>query len=369
MKVLHISGSNGWGGNEQQMIYLFPELKKLGVENIVLGVKDSVLLIKCKKLNIPFFEAKSYKLNKIVNYRFIKEIVNKVNPDLIHLHTSDSLTVFTISDIVFKLKTKAVFSKKGMGASSSFLSKFKYNYKGVDSIICVSNSVKRDLGEILKEKNKIKTVVIHDCISLEIKNITPKINLRERFKIDDKTIIIGNIANHTSAKDLPTFIDVLEEVVNKLEFITIKFVQIGKFSKNTPIYKELIKEKGLEDYVFFTDQIENASSLMPQFDIFLMTSQREGGPTSVLESMLLGTPVIATNVGVIPDVIKDGVNGFIAPIKDYKLLAEKMLILSKDESLKLKFSKKSKLVIEQNFTAQDLAKQTKEEYERIIKNK
>jgi hypothetical protein len=78
-----------------------------------------------------------------VNYYYLKTLVKEINPDLIHLHTSDSLTVFTISDLLFRLKTKAVFSKKGMGSSSIILSEFKFNYKNIAAIICVSEAVKK----------------------------------------------------------------------------------------------------------------------------------------------------------------------------------------------------------------------------------
>lgn len=55
MKILHISGAKGWGGNEQQMIYLFLELRNQGVENIVFGIKDSVLQRYCNNMNIELY--------------------------------------------------------------------------------------------------------------------------------------------------------------------------------------------------------------------------------------------------------------------------------------------------------------------------
>lgn len=366
MKVLHISGAKGWGGNEQQMIYLFPELRLLGVENIVFGVKDSKLQQECNKIGIEFLEAKDTKLNKIINYRFLNEIVKNVKPDLIHLHTSDSLTVYTISNIIYKLNTKTVFSKKGMGSNSSFLSKLKYNYKGIDSIICVSKSVQRDLGKILNQEAKKKTVVVHDCVSIEIQSLNSSINLREAYNILFHSKIVGNIANHSNAKDLPTFINTVEVIIKDFKRNDIVFLQVGEFTKNTLHLKELVKEKGIENHIIFTDKIENASSIVNQFNVFLMTSQREGGPTSVLESMLIGVPVVSTNVGVVSEIIEDGKNGFIAPVKNYKLLAEKLLMILDNIDLQFSFSKKSKEMIVSNFTASIIANMTRKEYLKII---
>lgn len=367
MKILHISGAKGWGGNEQQIMYILPELAKNEINNLVFGIEESILKYKCSKKFISFIGVKDRKLNKRNSYSLLKKVLKDFKPDIIHLHTSDSLTFYLFASFFFQINTKIVFSKKGMGSSSSFLSNFKYNLKGLDAIFCVSNSVKRDLGKILNQKTKSKTVVIHDCVSLDILELFPKLNLRETYKIDSKLKIIGNIANHSNAKDLPTLINVIDEVVNKLLRKDIKFVQIGEFTKNTPNLKQLVKEKGLENFIIFTDKIENASSLVPQFDAFLMTSQREGGPTSVLEAMLLGTPVVSTQVGVVPDVIQDGKNGFTAPVKDFKQLANKILILLDNESLKSEFASKSKTIIENEFTAENIAKQTQKEYLRVMK--
>lgn len=60
-------------------------------------------------------------------------------------------------------------------------------------------------------------------------------------------------------------------------------------------------------------------------------------------------------------------NGFIAPVKDFKQLAAKVLTLLDNESLKSEFVVKSKAIIQNDFNAENIAKQTKEEYLRVMK--
>ncbi len=367
MKVLHISGATGWGGNEQQLVDLIPELSKLGVENIVFGVSNSLLQKECESKAIPFVNAKKSKLNKFVNYLYLKKIVKQIKPDLIHLHTSDSLTVFTISDLLFGLKTKAVFSKKGMGSSSSILSKFKYNYSGLSSIICVSKNVSTDFSKILTAKAKSKLLIIHDCVSLEILNSDTNLILKEFFSIDKNDVIVGNIANHTRAKDLETFIDTADYVVNVLKQKNIRFIQIGEFTNLTNELKRKVEEKKLDSYLFFTDKIKNANVLNNQFDVFLMTSEREGGPTSVLEAMMIGVPVVTTSVGVLPEIIVDGENGFISSVKDYKDLSIKLIKLISDQSLKKQFIETNKLKITKEFNSAFIANETYLAYKKTLR--
>lgn len=366
MKILHISGAKAWGGNEQQLIYSIPELNKLAIENVVFGIKDTVLEKLCLENNIAFIPAKDRKLVKFSNYKQFKEVLKTVQPDLIHLHTSNSLTFYVLSSLFLKLKVKVVFSKKAISASSSFVSKFKYNSKAIDAVFCVSNAVKTNFANVLSDSNKPKLTVVPDCVPLEILNKKTTVNLRQKYNVPADTFIIGNIANHTTAKDLETLIDTADHLVNVMGRKDVVFFQIGNFSKRTDEYVKRVAEKKLQDFVIFTNTIEDASGLNDQFDVFLMTSQREGGPTSVLEAMLVGVPVVSTNVGIVPEVITNGVNGFISPVKDFKILAGNINLLLNDKDLQKQFVEKGNLTIREGFISPVIAKKTAEAYTKII---
>lgn len=327
MKILHVSGARGWGGNEQQIIYILPKLNGLGTENVVLGLQNSVLQKECLKENISFIALKTRKLNLFSNFTIFANDLKTLQPDIIHLHTSDSLTFFYFFSLFNKVKAKIIFSKKGMGESGSYLSKLKYNFKRIDSIICVSKNVQESFGKVLNKKTKSKTVVINDCVSLDILENSTTLELRKKYNIPKDNYLVGNIANHTGAKDLQTLINVInffKEVFNRHDIV---FVQIGEFSSKTEELKEYAAKCNVGNNLIFVDKIEKASSLIPQFDAFLLTSQREGGPTSLLESLLMKTPVVSTNVGVVSDVIVDGENGYIADVKNHQELAKKTMPL------------------------------------------
>ncbi|MFT5752827.1 MAG: glycosyltransferase involved in cell wall biosynthesis [Flavobacterium sp.] len=366
MKILHISGAKGWGGNEQQIIYIVPQLNELNVENIVYGINNSVLQQECNKVKIPFIDVKTRKLNKYINYKHLAKTIKEFKPDIVHLHTSDSLMFFLVSHLIYRFKTKLIFSKKGVGVSGSFLSKLKYNNNSFDSIICVSKMVQDSFGKTLNASTLKKTVVINDSVSLSILNNTSSINIRELYNIPKEKFIVGNIANHTNAKDLYTLIDVLAELKHNFKRKDIVFIQVGEFSKKTDRLKQYAIDKRVFKDIVFMDKVKNASSLNTQFDIFLLTSQREGGPTSLLEAMLISIPVVSTKVGVVSDIIIDGENGFIAKIKDSKSLAEKVQLLLDNKELQNQFSEKGKVIIKEQFTAKYIAQKTLEEYQKVV---
>lgn len=367
MKILHISGAKGWGGNEQQMIDLIPELTKLGVENIVLGVENSQLQKECEIKNISFIEAKKNKLNKFVNYFYLKTVVKRIKPDLIHLHTSDSLTVFTISDLLFGLKTKTVFSKKGMGSSSTILSKFKYNYKNINTIICVSEAVKKSFSGIVSSKNQHKLTVVYDGINIDRKDNKKKLSVRELFSIDTDIVILGNIANHVKAKDLTTLIKTVNELVNNYGLRNIHLLQVGKFSeKITPDLEKLIFDLQLKEYITLANFQPNALEFLTQFDIFVMSSIREGLPLTIYEAFLKKTPVVSTKAGGIPEAVIHDYNGYLCEVGDYRNLAKNIHNLLNDEAKKEEFVKRSYEMFFEKFTAEQSACNTLKIYKKSI---
>lgn len=368
MKILHISGANGWGGNEQQIIYILPKLNELGVENTVVGIKGSILEKECTKNNLSFTPFLKRKLNKFSNYKFLAEKVKEEKPDIIQLHTSDSLLFFLIANFFFNINGKLVFSKKGIGSSGSILSKMKYNSKRIDVMLFVSNYVKKSFDTVLTNKNKKKGIVINDCVSKDILHKESNLNIRKLYNIPSHYKIVGNIANHTGAKDLFTLVDVAYHIKYTFKRDDIVFFQIGEFSKRTDKIKQYAISKEVYQQIVFMDKIKNAAVLNKQFDVFLLTSQREGGPTSLLEAMLMETPSVATNVGVVEDCIKYGENGFYAAIKDSKKLAEQIIKIIDDPQLSSKISTHSKQTILQHFTAENIARNTKESFENLLRS-
>lgn len=365
MKILHVTGARGWGGNEQQLVDVIPELNKKDVESIIFGVENSVIHKYAIKHGFTFITCKEEKLNKFKNYKYLKTVVKNVQPDLIHLHTSDSVTVYTVSDLLFRLKTPTVFSKKGISRKMSLLSKYKYNYKNIDKILCVSQVVKEHFEDVIAAKNHDKLCVVYDGVKV-VNETTDFEDIRKTYSIDQNIQIIGNIANHNGAKNLPTLVKTLHVLVNEKQIKNIHLLQVGTFTGATPELKEMVAEYQLEEYITFTDFKENASSLLPQFDVFVMTSVREGGPTSVLEALYKKVPVVSTRVGVVSEAIEDGKNGFIAEVGDYNELANKIEILLNDEALKESFKEISYQKFLDNFTTEKLGVNTFKVYQEVL---
>jgi len=369
MNVLHISGATSWGGNEQQLVDTIFGLDKLNVSNYVYCYKNTPLEKYTLDNNLKIITTTNTSNLSYDKSRALKQSVLDLEIDLIHLHTSDSVTTYVISDILVNLNVPAVFSKKGISSPKKGLSAFKYNYKNIKKTICVSNAVLESFKKTLKPKNHHKLKVVYDGIKTERAHARNQLNIREKYNISSEITIVGNIANHTRAKDLITFVHTVNYLVNHLEIKNVCFIQVGKEGKYSEKFLPLIKEYKLENYIKIVGFLENAFTLIPQFNIYFMSSEREGLPITIYEAFFQKTAVISTRAGGIPEAIKHEDNGLLSGVKDYESLAENICRLIKYPELKEDFVNKSHALVLNKFTTKQLAMNTLSIYKDVLQEK
>ncbi|TVZ25190.1 glycosyltransferase involved in cell wall biosynthesis [Gillisia sp. Hel_I_86] len=368
MNVLHISGAHVWGGNEQQLLSLIIGLQDYNVKQSFFCFNNSPLIEKLGQTDITILPIPKCRHGSKKYIKFLKEIVISQKIDLIHLHTSASLTGYVVTDIFHKLGVKVIFSKKAVSRKTSFLSRIKYNYKGIDSIVCVSAYVMQYFKTVLNSKNYHKLSVIYDGVTEKVYKSPVEINLKEVLNVDISTFIIGNIANHTRAKNLPLLVETLNYLVNNLNIRDIHLVQIGYFSKRTESLREMIKKYNLEQYITFLGFSDNTHSLHPQFNVFLLTSEREGGPTVILESFKHKIPVVSTKVGLVDDCVKHGTHAYVAEVGDFKSLAESISKLKNDKRIGKNFANNASDLFFNKFTEKKFVFDTYAHYNKILQD-
>ena len=118
-----------------------------------------------------------------------------------------------------------------------------------------------------------------------------------------------------------------------------------------PLEKEIAQKK-LTDCVYLAGSRSDIDQLLPGADAFILSSKREGFPMSILEAMAAGLPVIATSVGGIPEVIKDGQNGILVPPQDQNALANAICHILDDSRFAANLARMARITVEQNYSIQ-----------------
>jgi L-malate glycosyltransferase len=368
MKILHLSGARIWGGNEQQLKYLAKELNDKGVDQYLFCYANTPVSEIARTQKMTLFAIDYIKPYKKAYWKALSKAVKELGPDIIHLHTSDSVTGYVLTDVFYNLKVKTVFSKKGISRKMTYLSKFKYNYKGIDQIICVSQMVRTAFQKVLEKKNREKLVVIPDGFEVhaESKNNLPVPDLKKQLNLSSETKIVGNISNHAERKDLTTWIKTIEYLVKKTGGANLHFVQIGKESKLTPVLKQKVKDLHLDKYVSFLGFQKYASFIYPQFDAFLITSKQEGGPSSVFEAFYLKCPVVSTKVGIIPEAIEHEKNGMVADVGDFENLGDAVIKLLENQDLAKHVVENAYQTVIGNYSSSVLGEKHYELYNKLL---
>jgi len=101
-------------------------------------------------------------------------------------------------------------------------------------------------------------------------------------------------------------------------------------------------------------------------DALVLSSESENAPLTILEAMSCGLPVIASNVGGIPEQITDGENGFLIPLKNPEKIAGAALKLSADEKLLAEMGAKARATVLQHFTKDKVLDQYLAVYESVL---
>ena len=368
MKILHLSHAMVWGGNEQQLVDLIPELENLGITNTIFCFKKSAIYQYCLNNNIKYISIPKKSTYSISLAFKLNKIIKDYSIDIIHMHTSNSVGTFLLFQIIFNKRIGSVFSKKGISDSSSSLSKIKYNFKKIDQFICVSKAVQENFSNTLCSQNKLKLNLVYDGINLNRLNFNSSHNIRKELKLDDNVFIIGSIANHSKAKDLNTLIKAIYELTNNLKEKNIFCFQIGEHSILTDNFNTDIEKLNLKKYIKLVGHRKNASSYLSQFNCLCFSSVREGLPLTILEGFHAKIPIVSTKAGGIPEVIFDGENGSLVDVHDYRMLAEKIKKLVYSNKLRKKFIKNGKKILENKFTSKICAMNTLSVYKKTIEN-
>ena len=163
-----------------------------------------------------------------------------------------------------------------------------------------------------------------------------KKKIKEEYGIKENEIVVGVLGGVKKVKGHIEFLEMAEILLQTHD--NVKFLVVGGGYKTEgdeyfDYIKKLSIEKKLKENIIFAGFIKDIVRILPIFDIAILPSYTEGCSNVLLEYMAAGKPVVATDVGGNPELVVDGVTGFIVPSQDAHILAEKVgILLSSCES-------------------------------------
>lgn len=191
-----------------------------------------------------------------------------------------------------------------------------------EKIICVTNQVRNSLLNDVKIPIDKLMVIDNGIEILKIEDIPPKEKARKLLDIEVEVPVIGVVGRFSKEKNHPMFIKSLVPIIAHFPKLVVLLVgEGGELERET---KSLVTQLNIERNVRFLGLRRDISIVLRALDSLVIPSISEGLPMVLIEAMTLGTPVIATRVGGIPDAITEGNNGLLAELNQTNL-TEKIL--------------------------------------------
>jgi len=369
--ILYIITKSVWGGAAKYVYDLSTNLPGDFDVSIAAGEKDK-LYEKAKKANIPYYQISNFQrtinpLKDIFAFFEILSLLFQLKPDVIHVNSSKAGGIVGVAGWCYRIfsnkKIKLIFTAHGWAINEDrsknqiklikFFSKITSIF--YDKIICVS-----EYDRQIAIKNKIacekKLITIHNGI--DIKNINFLSKEEAQNKLINKTspLVIGTIAEWTKNKGLKYLLKAIKRIKNKR--IDVILIGSGENPDKEKMYELTERHKNIHLIEF----IPNAVKYIKAFDIFVLPSIKEGLPYTILEAVSAEIPVIATNVGGIPEILSSN----LIQSKNSRILAEKITELIDDinnDPEKIKRTiQENRNKVEQEFNLEKMIKKTKNLY-------
>lgn len=358
------------GGTEKHVIRLASGLRRRGYETgIALIFREGILSEEARHEGIPLV---SFETGNMWNLKTFFQIFN-----WLHSNPMDILHTYLFGFHLFvglpaRLSGVPILLSSRRGRAVGHWEKRRHRWVEklgnffVDQVTCCSEESQR---WVLRHEHlpPEKVRVIHNGIDL--KDLAARAHpsmIRQEWRIPKEAFLVGTVANFSPEKGYSYLLEAAELILKKKSNTWFLFVGSG------PLEAEIKKRvQGMEGgkRIIFTGSRHDIPDLIGAMDVFVLASVIEGFPNVLLEAMGMAEPVVATEVGGIPELIDPGETGLLVPPKDGRALSEAVLSLLEDRNKAYQMGLRAQQKIRRDFTQEKMLDQYEAFYLSLLRSK
>ena len=354
--ILFLVRTMGLGGTENVVLQLC-EILSGKVNKIVVcssgGVHEEQLSrMGIKHYMIPDIASKRPR-DMFGCYKKIKSIIKDEQITIVHSHHRMAAFYAELTapkDVIKIANVHNTFQDKKK------LTQFAYRNT---KLIAVGKMVKKNLTEYFEIPAK-QVSVIHNAVKAFDGNINP-VEILQVEHAKGK-VLIGNIGRLSEQKGMGYFLDAA--VITNKSHPEALFVVVGDGELKTHLEEKAI-QLGLQKNVLFLGYRNDIQNLMSQLDFIVLSSLWEGLPLTPIEAFSVGKTVIGTAVDGTPEIIRDGVDGYLVPPRDSTRLAEKINDLIEHPEIRDNMDSQAKVRYQEEFSFEKLEQRYLDFYEEL----
>lgn len=232
----------------------------------------------------------------------------------------------------------------------------------VHKMITVSKAIRDDFIRLGINSEKISVVPLGIDIEKYAFNGSRE-RLRRSFGISNDTLLIGTVSRAEPVKGLRYLVEAMPYVLERVPNAKVLLVGGGSLMQEL---KSIASNLNITGNIILEGIRDDVSDILSALDIFVLPSLSEGMPLALLEAMASGKPVVSSNVGGIPEVVEEGVNGYLVAPGDASQLAQAILKFALNPELSSTMSNAGRRKVELEYNLKHQAERLVDLYESQI---
>jgi N-acetyl-alpha-D-glucosaminyl L-malate synthase BshA len=311
----------------------------------------------------PLFDHPPYTLALATK---MAEVAESEGLDLLHCHYAipHSVSAYLAKCMIAPRRLPVVTTLHGtditlVGADRSYLPITKFSIEKSDGVTAVSQYLKEATVNTFGVKNEIE--VIYNFVNCDIYVPASNSALRDQYAPDREKILI-HLSNFRAVKRPTDVVEVFSLVQKELPAVLL---MVGDGPERSSA-EWVARHNGVEKKVHFLGKRQNIEELIAGADLLLLPSENESFGLVALEAMACEVPVVVSNVGGLPEVVSDGVEGFLVAPHDVTTMAARAVQILSDEAGRKEMGRRARESARARFCSSKIIPQYENYYRKVI---
>jgi glycosyltransferase involved in cell wall biosynthesis len=356
LTILYIDTERVWRGGQEQLFGLMLGMMKRGHQVTLAAPPGCPLSSKAIRSGIATINFQQRAEMSVLALSKFFAAIRTQRPDILHFNTPRAILSGGLAARLSSVPATVVSRRVNFPLRSS-LSTFKYNYL-VDRILTVSYSIRSTLLRAGVRANKVQ--VVYEGVDLDWVDAQSE---AEKLTPDTAGPFVVTVAHLSPEKGHATLLRAISLLKDR--FPGTRYYIMGEGNLRNELEGQASR-LSIADHVVFTGFRADCEALMSQFDLFCLPSLSEGLSSAILAAMANRLPVVATDVGGIPELVKDGETGRVVVPNCERELAKALESLLESPSLRRRMGEAGRRRIEQEFTVERKLDETERAYLKLL---
>ncbi len=386
-RILYYNHTGVVAGAEMVLKTMLENLDRRRFESILVCPAEGGLLALCEPFadvyrRVQLLQARfTLRPDHLLRYLFsivrlvkeLRSIIAQSKPDIIHANSVRAGIVCTFASIGNDAAVVwYVHDRTPKHPLSTAIRMLALASSRVRSLAITQDSARSFRGRLLSRfPERAKTTVVLNAIDTQRFQPEPQTRaaVRAELGLGDDEFVIGIVGQISPHKGQLGLVRAFARVQDQIPNAVLLIVGAPLFNKSAEYLDELVRTADSLDImqrVRFLGQRSDIPRVMQALDLFILNSDAEAFGLVVVEAMASGTPVVATGAGGIPELIQDGVTGFLVPPGDDSALAQTILRVAADGELLRRVRESALLEVEARFSLSRYVEELHRFYEQIM---